>query len=139
MVLTKCISKDGEGGNGPVKQVLYDYEFIEDYCNPNETTIPAASATQGIPLSAVSSQSEPPANDDELWWLIEDEVEDDFDGKMESEPSDPPCWGPQEYSPQYHPLTLMVGLLKDFLIPEPTYMYKICTCVCTCSRPILNQ
>ena len=118
IVLTKCLSKrktkasHGQDESGPVKQVVYDYEFIEDYYEPKKTRPSASSAlTPGIPLSPVTSQTSSTATmNEKLWWLVEDECEEsDCDGTQEEEHCDPPCWGPKKYFSLYHPLSVMVG------------------------------
>ena len=46
IALTKCLSSPthGQGGSGPVKKILYDYEFIEDYNQPWTPALPAGYA-----------------------------------------------------------------------------------------------
>ena len=142
MVLTNCLSKGQtsaatragpEAGKGVMNRLLYDYEFIEDYCELSlpasvpghiagtqiEMKRPAAKretasspATQ-LPSSPSSLDTSITSSDEDLFWLIED-----TDGPCEAteeEKSNPPTWGPKEYFSLQHPLTLMVCQLYILL------------------------
>ena len=83
LVFTKCISKD-------IQQVVYDYEFIEDYTEPLETETERTHHTSGsnqllLPTSERSRET------------------------MEDNDCKRPLLKSTEYSPLNHPLTLMVG------------------------------
>ena len=104
------VKKRNEHGlieTGLVKQVVYDFEFIEDFAVPEQTT---TSTGQALPLTTVSaSQRRRNSADDALWFLIDDEDEDDLSRTANEEdvPSQP-LWDPQDYSALQHPLALMV-------------------------------
>ena len=116
LALTKCVSKvDAKRRNehglietGLVKEVVYDFEFIEDYAEPEQTT---TSTGQALQLTTVSgSQQRRNSADDALWFLIDNEDEDDPSSSTKETEDVPrqPLWDPQEYSALQHPLALMV-------------------------------
>ena len=83
-----------------MNRVVYDFEFIEDYSVPAQ---PKQSTGQDLQLNTV---------DDALWFLIDDEDEDDVSStaKEEDVPNQP-LWDPEEYSTLQHPLALMVHIM----------------------------
>ena len=83
--------------NGQVNQVVYDFEFIEDYSVPAQ---PPQSTVQDIQLNTTY---------DPLWFLIDNEAEDD--GSSKTKKVDVPkkaLWDPKKYYALQHPLALMV-------------------------------
>ena len=122
MVFTKCVrnryaSVQGTGLNDiTVKQVIYDFEFIEDYSETKK-------------MKTESFQLMPTAHP---YGLIQNN-DDDYQDVCK-----PPLVPPSEYSPLYHPLTLMVYTLYTYacmymymymgkhlttLYSQPTYVY----------------
>ena len=78
----------GRVSAGSVKEVVYDFEFIEDYAGPEETS----PHIRMIPWGQMSQDS-----------LVHDDSDDDASsatGKWPLKPS--------QYSPIDHPLSLMV-------------------------------
>ena len=134
MVLTNCLRKgqtstatqaDPEAGKEVVKNVFYDYQFIEDYC---ELPVPVSVHTAGTQIEmkqpaakkgkAYSPRARPPSSsssldtssvssDEDLVWL-EDTDGPDEAGEAEDK-SNTPSWGPKGYFSLQHPLTLMVS------------------------------
>ena len=122
-----------------MKRVLYDYEFIEDYCelpppasapqNTAGTQIemeqPAArrdrlSSSDAQSLSSSSSvDTSSVSSDEDLFSLAEDT--DVPCEATEEEKSNPPSWGPMGYFSLQHPLTLMVSQTVHFITCTPYF------------------
>ena len=80
-----------------MNQVVYDFEFIEDYSVPAQ---PTQSTGQDLQLNTA---------DDAQWLLIDNEDEDGVSStaKQDDVPKQP-LWDPREYYAPQHPLALMV-------------------------------
>lgn len=96
MVLTKCITKD-EAGASRVKQIIYNYEFIEDYCG-------SAGIIYNIRLTKGEADSE------------EHGTQPLADSEEEHGTLIAADWGPKQYFSHYHPLSLMVCIYKKEII-----------------------
>ena len=95
LVFTKCISKESEDHS---QQIVYDYEFIEDYTESLETEVD----DNGVHLQDITSvggssdQLLLPTTSDRRAEIMED--------------CKKPLLKSTDYSPLNHPLTLMVRL-----------------------------
>ena len=112
LVLTKCVfeaksktTTDEAIENSFVKQVVYDFEFIEDYSVPDQTTKSTGQDHQLI--SVLTSQQCRNSTNDALEFLIDDKEDEDDLHTKEDVPSQP-LWNSQSYYPLYHTLALMV-------------------------------
>ena len=101
MVFTKCVMNKDTNVKvaGPnyiaVKQVIYNFEFIEDYSEPKQMK------TESIQPMPMTTTAHP-------YGLIQND-DDDYQDECK-----PPLVPPSEYSPLYHPLTLMVSTLYKY-------------------------
>ena len=83
-----------------MNQVVYDFEFVEDY---SVSAQPTQSTGQDLQLNTM---------DDALWFLIGNEDEDDVNSTTkEVDVPNQPLWDPEEYSALQHPLELMVHII----------------------------
>ena len=118
MVFTKCVSNRDANVkvSGPnyitVKQVVYDFEFIEDFSEPRQMK---TESIQLMPRASGTTTGHP-------YGLIQNDDDDQDECK-------PPLVPPSEYSPLYHPLTLMVPCMymyeSKFYLTTVSYFSKL--------------
>ena len=85
-----------------VNTIVYNYEFIEDYCDDNDGDCDDASKL--FPMTSCAHIS----SSDGLEWLIDPNNEESFCTSTEQE-TDKQNWRPETFSYSRHPLNLMVG------------------------------
>ena len=126
IVLTKCLSKDQtsiEAGEEVVNRVLYDYEFIEDYCElPLHVSVQKHTAGTQLQIEMKQpaakrekASSQDASSDEDLFWLEDTNGPGEADEARVEDKSNPPSWGPKGYFSLQHPLTLMVSQAMYFI------------------------
>lgn len=138
--LTKCITDkedvpDTQSGHSGYQQqlvndraVFYDYEFIEDYCDPDHDesggggdsggrNTPSSSHQFQMQTSSPSShaQNSNQVSSDNLAWLIDPNDEKSL-GTSSPQGTDEWSWRPKKYIPFCLPLTLMVCLFHAYIL-----------------------